>query len=541
MTLAPGLLDALQFLLLELRKQLQLVDSFVHTGDIAYASASLKRRDYIDNHHIQLLSRLNQQRNEHEAGASFNDLYSYTHLSYQLRQLSVGLDDTVYHLRALKSLKRVQKKPLFDSLNLLLLAIENILPALQSVDLDLALELCRHKLTLDRYAERLFLKISRYLARSGDSRLALKANFIVQDLARISDALLHTGEAIISAKLGQPIEIQRYRSLEATINALDLNPDNLTIHPLGETKSGCTISGLRPGADDNNQIVAVIKQGDKRKINEEKHKLETWQQKFPGIAPRLYAYHLNGNQASMLYEYLPGKTLDTLLTAPTDAPLNAAFARLFKLLNQLWQHSEIDAARSAHYMRQLKNRLDDIYQVHPEFDFGSSRIGDIQQASLESLINQASHLEARLYVPPAVYIHGDFNLDNILYHAEQDSISFVDLHRSEYADYVQDLSVLMVSHYRVMNFDPEIRKRIALCMERIYQFGADYADQIGDADYSARMALGLARSFLTSTRFVLDATHAKAMHFRGRYLLEQLLREAPDLNQFHIPRALFHD
>lgn len=541
MNLTPGLVDALQFLLLEIRKQLQLVDNFVRTGDLAYATSSLKRRDYIDNHHIQLLSRLSQQLRDDQQNAAFNAFYSYTHLSYHLRQLSVSLDDMVFHLRDLKSLKRVQKKPLFDSLDLLIHAIDKVMPALQSLDLDPALAICRHKLTLEKYSERLFLKISRYLSRSGDTRLALKANFVVQDLTRLSDELVHIGEAIISAKLGQPIEIQRYRSLEATINAVDLNPDNLTIHALGETKSGCTISGLSPSAGDSHQIVAVIKQGDKSKLNEEKHKLETWQQKFPGIAPRLYAYHLNGEQASMLYEYLPGETLDNLLTAPDDTPSYAALTRLFKLLTHLWQHSEIDTARSAHYMRQLKKRLTDIYQVHPEFDFGSSRIGDIQQASLESLINQAARLEARLYVPQAVYIHGDFNLDNILYHAEQDSISFVDLHRSEYADYVQDLSVLMVSYYRMMNFDPDVRKRIAHAMERIYQFGADYADQIGDADYALRMALGLARSFLTSTRFVLDPTHAKAMHFRGRYLLEQLLREDTDRAQFQIPRVLFYD
>jgi hypothetical protein len=95
-----------------------------------------------------------------------------------------------------------------------------------------------------------------------------------------------------------------------------------------------------------------------------------------------------------------------------------------------------------------------------------------------------------------------------------------------------------------MNFDPDVRKQISLSMERIYDFGADYARQIGDTDFHLRLALGLARSFLTSTRFVLDQTHAKSMQFRGRFLLEnivQLAHNPQGLSDYRIPKELFRD
>lgn len=246
----------------------------------------------------------------------------------------------------------------------------------------------------------------------------------------------------------------------------------------------------------------------------------------------------------MLYEYLEGDTLDSLLIKQQHEKTNCALDALFALLPKIWQDTQIDSPVAASFMQQLKKRLPDIYQVHPEFEVSQSQIGELKQERLETLIKQAAEREAGLVVPMAVYIHGDFNLDNILFDSQTQTINFIDLHRSDYLDYVQDLSVLMVSHYRLMNFDPGVRKQLALSMDRIYDFGADYAQQNQDHHFHLRLALGLARSFLTSTRFVLDQTHAKSMHFRGRYLLEtitQLTDNPQDLLTYRISKELFRD
>ena len=50
------------------------------------------------------------------------------------------------------------------------------------------------------------------------------------------------------------------------------------------------------------------------------------------------------------------------------------------------------------------------------------------------------------------------------------------------------------------------------------------------------MALGLARSFVTSTRFILDQTLARAMFLRSRYLLERSVACKPeDYSRFRLP------
>ena len=115
-------------------------------------------------------------------------------------------------------------------------------------------------------------------------------------------------------------------------------------------------------------------------------------------------------------------------------------------------------------------------------------------------------------------------------------INFIDLHRSDYMDYVQDISVFMVSNYRLRVLDPEIRRRISDLSCRFYDFTAAYANKTGDSTFDLRLALGLARSFATSTRFVVDKTLARAMWLRARYLLEMVLSSNPEqAKNFRLP------
>jgi hypothetical protein len=63
---------------------------------------------------------------------------------------------------------------------------------------------------------------------------------------------------------------------------------------------------------------------------------------------------------------------------------------------------------------------------------------------------------------------------------------------------------------------------------------------MGDRSFELRLALGLARSFATSTRFVLDRTLARSMWMRARYLIESVLASKPNNKYFEIPlREIF--
>ncbi|MBF6057854.1 phosphotransferase [Thiomicrorhabdus heinhorstiae] len=544
MKILPPLYEALRFLILDIQKQLQTIQDGLEREDPTLFDKSLERIDYIENAHINLLNRAGATYCADSCRNERLNIQCYEHISTSLKALSSRLQELTYQLKQMKSLKLIQKKPVYQAFDSLNKGLSLISAAIESESLGLAIDICRLQVRIDKTCDQQLDKYKKSLKTGQQTEALLQASFILKDVSIMGQALLRVGEGIISANVGQFIQIDRYQALEASLSELDhqLSQNDLKIHSMGETKSGCTISGVGTASEAEHSILAIFKEGKKRKLQEEKAGIESWHQKFPGIAPEVYSYQKQGDKASLLFEYLTGQTFDKLLLEKDNKHLKKGLNTLFNTLLDIWQTTRIKEPRSADFMRQLNKRLGSIYDVHPNFNLKGLQIGNVKQPSLEKLVEEAEKIERDLQVPNAVYIHGDFNTDNIIYDALTDQISFIDLHRSEYMDYVQDLSVLIVSFYRLTYFDPDTRKRIARSMEAIYDFGHDYAEQIRDRDYEIRMALGLARSFLTSTRFVLDQEHAKSMHHKGRFLIEQLIQlDKTQRKNYMIPKEIFHD
>ena len=132
------------------------------------------------------------------------------------------------------------------------------------------------------------------------------------------------------------------------------------------------------------------------------------------------------------------------------------------------------------------------------------------------------------FAPFCVLVHGDLNDNNIICNPRRREVHLVDLYRSHESDYVQDISVLAVSNFRLPVFDLTARETLNDVSVRVCEFGRDFAKEHDDSLFDARLALGLARSFITSTRFEADMKLATAMYLRAVYLLERVITWAPD-------------
>jgi hypothetical protein len=237
-----------------------------------------------------------------------------------------------------------------------------------------------------------------------------------------------------------------------------------------------------------------------------------------------------------LIEHLAGLTFEQILLHEPTRLLRQTRKQLNRTLGKVWRETRTGKPVSAAYMRQLSKRLEEVYTIHPEFRQDACRICGKFVPSFGELLKQAHHLEAGIRAPFSVYIHGDFNVDNIIYDPLEKKINFIDLHRSRYMDYVQDVSVFMVSNYRLQIFDAPLRRRIMVLTQDFYRFAAAFASKSSDRTFELRLALGLARSFATSTRFILDKSLARAMFLRARYLLEQVLAaDLKDPMSFRVP------
>ena len=244
----------------------------------------------------------------------------------------------------------------------------------------------------------------------------------------------------------------------------------------------------------------------------------------------------SGQSAALLIEHLAGLTFEQILIHESPQLLDESMGQLSATLKSVWRETESDKQVSANFMQQLGQRLDEVYSIHPEFRQSDSSICGYPVASFDTLIERAKKFEKQLNSPFSVYIHGDFNVDNIIYDPMEKRINFIDLHRSRYMDYVQDISVFMVSNYRLQILSKPLRKRILKVAQEFYRFAVAYARKKGDKTFELRLALGLARSFATSTRFILDKSLARAMFLRARYLIELVLSVDPKRpGRFKIP------
>ncbi|PID43368.1 MAG: hypothetical protein CSA52_02370 [Gammaproteobacteria bacterium] len=400
--------------------------------------------------------------------------------------------------------------------------IKLVEPAIKANNTRQALQLGKLVEKMDKAYKKLLGDYVSALKKGERTEDLTRALFVAQRVREMGDVLLRISESIISANIGQPVNYERFFSLQSMVSELDTD-DDLHVEPIAETRSGSAISGIAPARGENDDYIAIFKDGIKSKVKEERQGVKSWHEIYPGLAPKILSYEKRGESAALLIEHLSGYTFEHILVNEDALLLKETLKQLGKTLNSVWRETCTNEQALAGYMQQLEKRMPEVYKIHPEFIQSTQSICGQKMPSFQSLVRQAEQLEKKLPAPFSVYIHGDFNVDNIIYDPIGNRVNFIDLHRSRYMDYVQDVSVFMVSNYRLQILDAAARERILRAALDFYQIARRFARRKKDETFELRLALGLARSFITSTRFILDKSLARSMFLRARYLLGLVL------------------
>jgi phosphate uptake regulator len=434
---------------------------------------------------------------------------------------------------------------LLKQLDIVIDAVAQIQTALFENDTQLAVKIGNVQERLDRKFRKLLKKNAASLRDPSDAESLLTISLSAYAIERMGDSLLRISESIISSSLGMVMDASRLQGMQDSIGKIaeTSNAEELKLATVAETRSGAAISSVQLTDDDNSQYPAILKQGHKKKIKMERKGVQNWHDVFPGLAPTILAWKKQGKSASLLIEHLSGHTFEQVVLNDSIEILENALTELKNTLYSVWTETLAEKPVAANFMQQLDKRLNDVYAVHPEFQGSEQRICGSELSSFDSLASRAAEIETHIQAPFSVYIHGDFNIDNIIYDTESNQIHYVDLHRSRYMDYVQDVSVFMVSNYRLQVLDNQIRRRIAAVINEFYQITRAFAVTNSDTTFELRLAFGLVRSLATSTRFILDRNLARAMFLRARFLLEQIVKLDPaDYANYRVPvDEVFYD
>ncbi len=512
--------ENLDFIIAETTAQVETTWKYIDRPEKeTYASIS-SRDDYIRNLRNSIESRcfkyLSGIKPEKLSSKEFHTYRSIRQLASSFHRVShncINMAKQMRHFSSPEFIHRFDYKTLFEKV------VEGfaLIPAdMNNVTENSALTLCRMEPILDElYGERLKNIAATVDQGEGSFNDGLTAVLIVRYLERIGDEMQLIGESLLSILIGERIKIHEYRQLQRSLKTLGLSniPDRVSYKAIWGSRSGCVVGRVK-----SENSVSIFKEGDVKKIKPEMEHLVLWQKLMPGLAPKVYNYTEEGNQASLLAQFMSGTPLDELMLTEKDAVRAAALERLIETVRTVWNGSRHNTTVPSEYMYQVFSRLKKVRQFHPDLGWPD---GKTKQSI--KLLEKCLKIEKKHFIAPfSVFIHGDFNLNNIFYDIHADEIHYVDLYRSRHADYVQDISVFLVSNFRIPIFEQEVRRCIHANIARMLEFALSFARENNDVTVQARLALAIARSLITSTRFELKKTFASIMFDRAYRLLAQL-------------------
>lgn len=542
-----GLSENFKFIILEVEGQINATLAFLKSPSRALFEKVESRDDYIDNLKTiienKCYSRLHTDK--HLDKREVNRIRALQTISVNLERIAdycVNIVRQMGYLTDHSFLRETDYLPIFAEIQE---ALKKILPAFERDDLPWALSICRAEFELDRMYKEVFDRVLTELGTGRDAQSHITVIFIFRYLERIGDSLLNIGEALIFSTIGEKIKITQFDALQRTLSSSGFQGSlqDIDFQAIWGSRSGCRIGKVDAVPDKKGQAGqgvdthgSIYKEGSVTKIKQERANIERWSTIFPNLVPQIYGYHEEGNNASLLVEFLRGCTMDeVLLTGEEELARNALFI-LFQTLREIWDKTRNNTPIPTDYIAQLRSRLPSILQVHPELDRHELHVGSTKIASTSELLQICEELEHEFEAPFSVFIHGDFNVNNIVYDHVQQAVRYIDLYRSRDFDYVQDASVFIVSNFRMPIFEPSLRQRLNWTIHEFYAFTAGFAGQNKDETFEARMGFALARSFYSSARYELNFTFAKEMFLRAHFLMEKLVahKDAPWRN-FKLP------
>jgi phosphate uptake regulator/aminoglycoside phosphotransferase len=537
--------ENLKFLILEVESQVRLTFRLLNDADIDLLEKITSKDDYVDN--LKKIIENDCFSRIHGSRAAGDDEVNYIRsaqaICVNLERIADFCVNIAKQTEYLIEFKMLHQSNYHEMFGLVQKSLSRVFTSLQARNLDGALGICRSEYQLDEIYKENFDLIMARLRTGHYVEDLITTLFIFRYLERIGDSLLNIGEALIFAAIGEPIKIDQFESLEQILSKSGMQKtlSDGDFKSIWGSRSGCRIGRVTIRNDDKAPEQAIFKEGSQAKVRREKENIERWHAIRPGLGPKILGYRENGEKASLLVEFLPGRTLDSVILS-SDIPTLQLVSNLLKeTIKGIWRLTKTLGRTPTDYMDQLKSRMETIRRVHPEFIRSAEGIDGLRIYSSEELMLQCAEVEKAHPAPFSTLIHGDFNTNNILYNAVEQTIGYIDFYRTREADYIQDAAVFLVSNFRIPVFEPEARRRLNWIIAEFYEFFRSFARDNGDATFEIRMALALARSFYTSTRFELNLPFARGMFTRSHYLMEKILAHREVGGSFKFPRHVLYD
>ena len=403
------------------------------------------------------------------------------------------------------------------------MAVIAIAEAVQSFvdrDLELARRACLREPELDAcYVARLQQLIALLQQDPAHAPYLVHCLSVLKYLEKVADYTLNIGEQAIFEITGRRLKFSQYLQLERLTE--DAPSGAVEFQPYWDGISGALVARV-----ETLDAQTIYKEGARRKIEEEAAKLQTWQRIAGDLTPRVLGSVNVKDRQALLREYVEGALLSDLYlsSCPLEQKLRAT-RRMLEAVEFVWRTTLVPKPAPIDYVEQIRRRLPDGFIIHPELRFPASAglANGRRGRPLEELLETAAGLQAQLAPPFSVWLHGDFNANNVIYNPDTNELKFIDVHRSQLGDYLQDIGVFLLSMTRRPDLTRAAEVDVEAINATIEEFAREFGGRRGDRELERRLKLSLARSCLTSLRVVIDPTLAARLLRRGMVLLGEVV------------------
>ncbi len=546
-----GIDENFKFIVKDVDAQARTARSFITAPDADLYRKIASRDDYIDNLKTiienKCFARINADKDLDIR--QINKIRAIQVICVNLERIADFIVNIVRQMGFLDDQNFIHRYAWAESFDVIQESLALIPGAFRKENMSKALTICKAENDLDRLYKESFDRIMVELGAGRDIQNLITVLFIFRYFERIGDSILNIGEAIIFSIIGERIKIEQFDALQRTLSKSGFGESvaEIDFQAIWGTRSGCRIGRVgRPddeGGRSRDRQSSIYKEGDLQKIRREKANAERWKSLFPGLVADVFGFHEDEEEGkgAMLVEFLQGCTLDEVVLSGEEEFMRNALFVLEQTLRHVWTETLRPGPFATGYIAQLRARLDGVLQMHPEFRREPQAFGSKASPSTEELLCDCAAAEKELAAPFTVFVHGDFNINNIVYNHETQQARFIDLYRSKDYDYIQDAATFMVSNFRMPIFTAAQRARIDLTIELFHGFVDGFAQERDDKTWQARLALALARGFYTSTRFELHYKFAREMYNRSTFLLEKLSAfRGQDWETFRLPPNILY-
>jgi phosphate uptake regulator len=386
-------------------------------------------------------------------------------------------------------------------------ALEEATEAFMKRSVELAEKACVREIHLDEmYVRKLEILKLRMVAEPERIPSFLNWFSVIKYLEKVGDYALNIGEQAIFLATGKRIKFYQYKQLD------QLSSNSTQLHSFSDGISGAMVGFLE---DDDHKL--IYKEGNIRKIEEEAEKLKEWQGVSPEISPKLISTSNYGDRKALLREFVQGNLLSELLYSERDVEEKVRVTeQVFQTLIGVWKKTLRKVTPQMDYVNQVVTRLPESYAMHPYLEFIAN------QKKLNKMLGQARRIEQGLAPNFSVWLHGDFNINNLIYNKGE--LKIIDVHRSKFGDNLADLGTFLVSTQRQPGFKPKIKEDMRKVRETAVKEVRVFAEENGDEFFVSRLDLVLARHYLTSARVIVNEDQARWLFTKGLNKLKRVVK-----------------